>query len=427
MTLVIAMSFVLIMILGVPVVFVIGLTVLIYMLVAGLPLELIPQRMFVGVDAFVLMAVPFFILAGNIMNAGGLTKRLIRFTYVLVGTFRGGLAYVNVIASMIFAGITGAATADTSSIGSIMIPAMKKDGYDLSFSAAVTAASSTMGGIIPPSLPFIIYAVTAGSVSVAGLFLGGIVPGIMIGLFQMVLIRFFYAKKCPPVDKKKRISFSDIPKETGDALLALIMPIIMVGGILSGFFTPTEASAVACVYALVISFFVYKELSISELPKIFLSSAITTGACFMIVAAAAPFGWILTAEMIPLKLTKAILSLTNNPNLILLLILLLLLFVGTFMETIAAIIVITPVLLPLATKLGLDPIHFGLFVCFAIYIGLTTPPVGICLYIACSISGISLEQMTKAILPFIMVSIVVLLLITYFPSLVLFIPNLFGR
>ena len=427
MVLIIAISFLLIMILGVPVVFVIGLTALIYMLIAGLPLELIPQRMFVGMNAFVLMAVPFFILAGNLMNAGGLTSRLIRFAYILVGTLRGGLAYVNVIASMIFAGITGAATADTSSIGSILIPEMEKEGYNLSFGAAVTAASSTIGGIIPPSLPFIIYAATVGNVSVAGLFLGGIIPGIMIGLFQMGLIRLFYKKKCPPVIKQERSSLADIPREAGDAILALIMPIIIVGGILSGLFTPTEASAIACIYAFVVSFFVYKELTISELPKILLHTAITTGACFMIVAAAAPFGWVLTAEMIPLKLTNAILSLTNNPHIILLLVLLLLLFIGTFMETIAAIIVVAPVLLPLAAKLGLNPIHFGLFFCFAIYIGLATPPVGICLYIACSISGVSLEQITRAILPFIMVSIIVLFIITYFPSFVLFIPGLFGR
>jgi C4-dicarboxylate transporter DctM subunit len=423
MTLLIAAVFIVSLLIGVPIVFVIGLTVLVYMLVSGMPLELIPQRMFVGVDSFVLMAVPFFILAGNLMNAGGLTKRLIRFAYVLIGTVRGGLAYVNVVTSMVFAGITGAATADTSSVGSILIPAMKEEGYDLSFSAAVTAASSTIGGIIPPSLPFIIFAVTAGNVSVASLFLAGIIPGILIGFGQMVLIRIYYLEKCPIVANRKKIPVSEIPKEIRDAILALIMPIIMVGGILSGFFTPTEASAVSCVYAFIVTTFVYKELKLSQLPKVILNTAITTGSCYMIVAAAAPFGWLLSAEMIPQSLTAAMLSITDNPNIIIFLMLLLLLFVGTFMETIAAIIVITPVLLPLATKLGLNLIHFGLLECFAIYIGLTTPPVGICLYIACSISGVSLEKLTRSIIPFIMISIAILIIIAYFPSVFMYLPS----
>lgn len=426
MELIIIISFFAAMIIGIPIVFVIGLTVVIYLYIAGLPFELLAQRMFVGVDKFVLMAVPFFMLAGNLMNAGGLTRRLIRFSNVLIGNIRGGLAYVNVLASMIFAGITGSATADTSSIGSILIPAMKKEGYDVGFSAAITAASSTMGGIIPPSIPFVIYAVTAGNVSVAGLFMGGIIPGFMIGLAQMLVIRFFYKEKCPQPVKIERILLKNIPKEARDAILALIMPLIIIGGILSGIFTPTEASALACVYALVISLFVYKEITIADLPKIILSSGLTTGACFLIVAVAAPFGWILTAEMIPLKIMNFILSVTNNPNIILLLIILVLLFLGTFMETIAAIIVITPVLLPLAQQMGLDPIHFGLIVSLGIYIGLTTPPVGICLYIASSIAEISLETITKSILPFIFTSIIVLLLITYIPQIVLWIPGLLG-
>jgi len=422
----IIITFIITMLSGMPIVFVIGLASLMYMVVSGLPLELIPQRMFVGVDQFVLMAVPFFMLAGNVMNCGGLTKRLIIFCNVIIGNVRGGLAYVNIFASMIFAGITGSATADTSSIGSILIPAMKEEGYSADFSAAVTAASSTIGGIIPPSIPFVIYAVTAGGVSVAGLFLGGIIPGILIGLFQMALVLFYsYKGKCPPVIKTEKMLASDIYKEFRDAILALIMPIIMIGGILSGIFTPTEASAVSCVYALIVSLFVYKEITIFDLPKIILRSGLTTGACFMIVAVAAPFGWVLSAEMVPQKMANMILSLTDNPNVILLLIIMLLLFIGTFMETIAAIIVITPVLLPLAANLGLNPIHFGLIVCIGIYIGLITPPVGICLYIASTIAKISLEEISKAIIPFILLSVLVLLIVAYFPSIVLFIPNLF--
>ena len=326
MALIIITTFFVTMIIGIPIVFVIGLTVLVYLYITGLPFELLAQRMFVGVDQFVLMAVPFFMLAGNIMNAGGLTKRLIRFSNVLIGNIRGGLAYVNVLASMIFAGITGSATADTSSIGAILIPAMKKEGYDVGFSAAITAASSTIGGIIPPSIPFVIYAVSAGNVSVAGLFMGGIIPGAMIGFIQMLVIRFFYKEKCPLPKNTERILLKNIPKEIRDAILALIMPLIMIGGILSGIFTPTEASAIACVYALIISLFVYKEISLADLPKIILNSGLTTGACFLIVAVAAPFGWILTAERIPLKIMNSILSVTGNPNIILLMIILVLLF-----------------------------------------------------------------------------------------------------
>ena len=427
MAFIIAILFILIMLLGIPVAFVIGITVLIYMLLTDISLVLIPQRMFVGIDSFVLMAVPFFILAGGIMNAGGLTKRLIRFVYVLVGTFRGGLAYINVIVSMIFAGITGAATADVSSIGAILIPAMKKEGYDVGFSAAITAASSTIGGIIPPSLPFIVYAITAGNVSVAALFLGGVIPGLMIGLFQILAIRLFFMKKCPPVVKHERISLSNVPKEARDAILALIMPLIMVGGILTGLFTPTEASAIACVYALIVTSFVYKELTISELQKVILNSAVITGACFLIIAVSASLGWVLTAEMVPLKLSTWIFSLTNNTYLVLILVILFLLFIGTFMETLAALIITVPILLPTLVKLGLNPVHAGIMICFALYIGLITPPVGICLYIASSISGLSIEKISKAIFPFIILSVLVLLIVAYFPDITLFVPRLFGK
>ena len=418
--------FLFLLILGIPIVFVIGLTVIAYIQFTGITFSLLIQQLFVGVDKFVLMSVPFFMLAGNLMNAGGLTKRLIRFVNAMVGSLRGGLAYVNILVSMIFAGITGSATADTSSIGSILIPAMKEEGYSVDFSAAVTAASSTIGGIIPPSIPFVIYAVIAGNVSVAGLFIGGFIPGILIGLVQMSLVRFWFVKKCPQPLRIEKTSFKNLGKEAKDAILALVMPIIIIGGILSGTFTPTEASAIACVYALIVSFFVYKELKLSDLPKIFLDSAITTGACFLIVGIAQPFGWMLTVERIPVKIMEFVLSLTSNPNIILLLIIIILLFLGTFMETIAAIIVITPVLLPLSKSMGFSPIHFGIIVSLAIYIGLTTPPVGICLYIASSIAKISLERITKAIFPFIIGLVIVLLLVAYIPQITLFLPTLFG-
>jgi C4-dicarboxylate transporter DctM subunit len=405
-------SFFFFLIIGVPVAFVLGLTPLVALITQG-------ETM----DSPVLMAVPFFILAGNIMGAGGMTQRLVKFCNVLVGPLRGGLAYINVAISMLFAGITGAAVADTSAVGSILIPAMKKEGYDSDFSAAVTATSSTIGPVIPPSIPFIIYGVL-GEVSIASLFLAGFVPGILLGLFQMVVIWFYARKRRYP--KRSRPSFRESIRVSGDAFLVLLMPIIILGGILSGIFTPTESACIAVFYALFISLFVYRDIHLKDLPRILIRTGATSSLVMLVIGTASIFSWLLASEEIPHSVTDAILALTHNKILILLLINILLLIIGTFMETTASLIILTPVLLPLMLKIGVDPLHFGVILVLNLVIGLTTPPVGVCLFVACAIGQTNLERLSRAILPFLVASIAVLIICTYWEGLIMAIPKFFG-
>ncbi len=417
-------SFFFFLIIGVPVAFVLGLTPLVALITQGeTPLVLVAQRIFTGMDSPVLMAVPFFILAGNIMSAGGMTQRLVKFCNVLVGPLRGGLAYINVAISMLFAGITGAAVADTSAVGSILIPAMKKEGYDSDFSAAVTATSSTIGPVIPPSIPFIIYGVL-GEVSIASLFLAGFVPGILLGLFQMVVIWFYARKRQYP--KRGRPPFREAIRVSLDAFLVLLMPIIILGGILSGIFTPTESACIALFYALFIGLFVYRDIHLRDLPQILIRTGATSSLVMLVIGTASIFSWLLASEEIPLSFTDAILALTHNKVLILLLVNILLLIIGTFMETTASLIILTPVLLPLMSKIGVDPLHFGVILVLNLVIGLTTPPVGVCLFVACSIGKTNLERLSRAIFPFLVASIAVLIICTYWEGLIMAIPKLFG-
>jgi len=417
-------SFAFFLLIGVPIAFVLGLTPLVAFFSWGeIPHMLAAQRIFTGMDNPVLMAVPFFILAGNIMSAGGMTQRLVAFCNVLVGSFRGGLAYINVVISMLFAGITGAAVADTSAIGSILIPAMKKEGYDVDFSTAVTATSSTIGPIVPPSIPFIIYGVL-GEVSIASLFLAGFIPGALLGLSQMGVVAYYARKRNYP--KGSLISVREALKATFDAALVLMMPLIILGGILTGIFTPTESACVAVFYALIISLFVYRDIRPIDLPKIIINTAVTSSLVMLVIGTASIFSWLLASEEIPQYITEAVINITHNRIAILLLVNIVLLMVGTFMETTASLIILTPVLLPLMNKIGVDPLHFGVIIVLNLVIGLTTPPVGVCLFIACAIGEIKLEQITKAILPFLLASIIVLLIVTYWESLIMVIPKLFG-
>ncbi|MCG6917704.1 MAG: TRAP transporter large permease [Deltaproteobacteria bacterium] len=422
----ISISFIFLLSLGAPIAFCIGISALAGLIQLGdIPLLLIPHMMFQGTDSFPLLAVPFFVLAGALMNAGGITRRLVNFANLLVGHVRSGLALVNVVASMFFAGVTGAAVADTSAIGSVLIPAMREEGYDLDFSAAITAASSTMGPIIPPSIPMIIYGVSAEQ-SIGALFLAGIIPGLLIGLALMAVA---YFSNSQPLGRSRprgeATTWRSLLLGFKDALLALFMPAFILGGILAGVFTPTEAAAVSVLYAFCVGRFVYNELSWRQLPTLVQESLVVTAVIMFIIANAAIFGWLVAALQLPQKIIGLFTAGISSPWLILILINAFLLLVGTFMETTASLIILTPVLLPLAKQIGLDPIHFGAIMVLNLVIGLTTPPLGVCLFVSSGIAGISLERISRAMIPFLLAAIVVLLLVTYIPSLSLWIPQLF--
>ena len=385
---------------------------------------ILPTRMFDAINSFSYLAVPFFILAGQLMNRTGITKRLIEFANVVIGRIHGGLAQVNILASIIFAGLTGAGVADTAAVGGILIPAMKEQGFDKDYSAAVTAASSVIGPIIPPSILMVIYANIVG-ISVGNLFAGGFIPGLLIGLGLMI-VAYFQARKHNHPRREEQVSFKEIVLTTKDALLALLMPIIIVGGILGGIFTPTEAAAVAVAYALFVGKFIFKSLTFEDLKESLLESAKTTGVILIIISCAAAFGWSLTILHVPTMLANFIMSITQNPLLVLLMINILLLFVGMVLEIGAAVIILAPILAPLVVQLGIDPLHFAIIMVVNLNIGLATPPLGVCLFVAAPIAKTTLERISKAILPFLAVEVAVLLIITYVPDLILFLPRLLG-
>ncbi|WP_088104867.1 TRAP transporter large permease [Halalkalibacter urbisdiaboli] len=420
--LILFVSFILLIFLGVPIAFSLGISSIIYLLIADISLSIIPQRMFGGLNSFVLLCIPGFILAGNLMNAGGITERIIRFTNNIVGHIRGGLGLANVGSSMGFAGISGTALADTASIGSVLIPAMKKQGYDADFSAAITSSSSTIGPIIPPSLPLIIVG-TLASVSIGDLFLAGAIPGIILGISLMVAVYVISVKRKYPKGKRQKLSV--VGKSFIDAFWALMMTVVIMYGILGGYFTPTEASIVAVVYALIVGLFVYRDLKVKAIPSILLASMKSTASIMILVGLANLFGWILVSEKIPQLVANTILAISENKIVVILLIILLLLFIGTFMETIAALVILFPVLLPVATSVGMDPVHFGVLMVLGLIIGLSTPPVGVCLFVASSIGKVSVGKTSIALIPFLCVSIFVLLLVAFIPELTLFLPSLF--
>ena len=413
--------FFLTMLIGFPIAFCLGLSSAFYLIIADIPLNIIPQRMFSGIDSFVILCVPGFILAGNLMNVGGITERIISFSNALVGRVRGGLSLANIAASVFFAGISGTAAADTASIGAILIPAMKKTGYEADFSCAVTAASSMCGPIIPPSLPMIVAGTVAG-LSVSKLFIAGVVPGLLLGLALGIVSYYISRKRNHP--KEPPMSVREFFLSIWNAIWALLLIVLIFVGIANGYFTPTEAAMVAVVYAVVVGVFVYRNLKLKDLVKIFLDTAITTSSLMMLVGLANLFAWILTTEQVPQMVAQWMLDLTRNKYLLLLMINILLLFVGTFMETIAAVMILMPILLNVALQVGVDPIQFTVMCVLNLVIGLNTPPVGVCLFIASGIGRVSIMDITKALLPFLAASFAVLALVTYVPQVTLFLPNL---
>ncbi len=416
-------TFFILLILRVPITFTLAVSSIVTAWYLDLPLMAITQRMVQGVRSFSLLAIPFFILAGEIMSRGGISRRLIGFSNVLIGRMRGGLAQVNVLASMFFGGISGSAVADVSSIGTIMIPVMKQKGYDADYSTAVTVTSACQGIIIPPSHNMIIYSLAAGGVSVGRLFLGGFVPGVTLGLALMVISYIIAVKRDYP--KERKYSLGEGLTVTKDALLGLLTAVIIIGGVISGVFTATESAAIATVYAFFITFFVYREISLRAFPAILLNALKTLAMVMSLIAAASAFGYLLAFLQIPAKATELLLSITSNRIALLLLINVLLLILGMIMDMAPLILITTPILYPVVVgALGMDPVHFGIMLMLNLGIGLATPPVGSAMFVGCAVGKISIEKAARAMVPFYVTMIVVLLFVTFVPQIVMFIPNL---
>lgn len=409
---------------GVPVAITLGVASLAYLYFAGIPFVVIPQKMYAGIDVFVLLCIPGFILAGNLMNSGGITARIIRFAQALVGWMRGGLGMTNVASSMLFGGVSGTAVADAASIGGMMIPGMKKAGYPADFSAAVTAASSTVGPIIPPSVPMIIVGSLSG-ISVGKMFIAGAVPGIMLGIAMMITTYILAVRRGYPRQEWQGVG--ELGRSFFGAFWALAMTALIVVGLLSGLATPTETAVVASVYAFLVGAFIYRDLPLRKVPKIIIDSAISSAAILALIGTANVFGWILVSERIPQAIAGWVLSFTDNRIVVILLINLVLLFVGMFMETIAALIILFVPLLTLATSVGVDPLHFAVFAVLNLMIGLTTPPVGVCLFVCANIARLPLAPVVRAIAPFLLCNLIVLMLVSYVPAISTWLPNLIAN
>ena len=417
-------TLVLMIVLGFPVWLCLIGSSLVYMAISGNLSNLIAvQRIILAPDSFTLLAVPFFILAGQIMNAGGVTNRIFRFARTLVGHYRGGLGYVNIVASIIFAGMSGSALADAGGLGMVEIKAMRDEGYDDDFSLGVTGASSTIGPIIPPSIPFVIFGAVA-NVSVGGLFVGGFIPGLIMGLALAVMVFIVARKRNYPV--QPRASLKETLVAFKEAFLALFMPLIIIGGIWGGVMTPTEAAFVSILYALLVSGLIYREISFKQLPRLMIDTIRMVAPAILIVGGANLFGWIMNYEKIDRLLLNLLLGITTNKYVILMIINLILLFLGMFLEVISAIMLVLPVLAPLVQVLGIDPIHLGVVMVLNLMIGLLTPPVGFVLYILSSATKNSVNMVIRSVLPWMIPLLVALFLITFIPELVLFLPRLMG-
>ena len=411
------------LIIGVPIAISLGGASVLWVYVTQrIPDFIVLQRMVGGVNSFPLLAVPFFILAGNLMNAAGLTTHIFAFARSIVGWMRGGLGHVNVGASIIFAGMSGAAVADAGGLGTIEIKAMKDAGYDIDISVAITAASSTIGPIIPPSLPLVVYGVIA-QASIGRLFIAGIVPGLLMGVSLMVLIAWYARKRNYPRDA--RFTVREMVVSLWRGFPSLLTPVIIIGGIAFGVFTPTEAAVAASAYTLLLGTVIYRTLNFKKIVQVSLDTLETTAIILFIVAGAAIFAWILTRLRVPAHFASLLLSITENPILLLILINLVLFIVGFFMETIAAITILVPVLLPIAIQIGVDPVHFGIFMILNLMIGLLTPPVGMVLYVLSRVAKIPFEECAKATAVFIIPLVVVLFMVTFIPALSLWLPGIF--
>ena len=407
--------------LGMPVAFTLGVAAFLYMWWTDMPLVIIPQRMTGGIDSFPLLAVPFFILAGNLMNVSGITDRIFVFSHALVGHFRGGLAHVNVVGSVIFSGMSGSAVADAGGLGAMEIKAMREAGYKPAYAAAVTVASCIIGPLIPPSIPMVIYGVLADT-SVGRLFLGGVVPGLMTSAALMMMITWQARRGHFPTERK--MSWAEAGVATRRALLPLLTPVIIIGGIVGGVFSPTEAAVIACLYALVLGTLVYRELSWPDLVDVFLRSGRTTAAICLIVATATVFAWLLAAKQVPQSAAAYLTGLTRDPLTLLLIVNAAVFVAGFFLEGLAIMILVVPVMTPTMAAIGIDPVHFGVVLVFNLMIGLMTPPMGIGLFVVSGVSGVRLEDIVREVVPFIAPLLVVLVLLIVFPPLVTWLPNL---
>ncbi|WP_258105623.1 TRAP transporter large permease [Marinoscillum sp. MHG1-6] len=424
--LILVVSFLILLSLGVPVAVSIGLSSM-FTLMVSIPTinayTTLAQRMATGLDSFALLAIPFFILSGQLMNSGGIAKRLVDFAKAIVGGLPGGLAFVNILACMLFGAISGSAAAAASAIGGFMGPRMEEEGYEKSFGAAVNISSATTGLIIPPSNILIVYSLASGGVSIAALFIAGYVPGILMGLALMLVAMVISIKR-----KYKRGSWESLGstfKKFWDAFPSLLLLVIVIGGIVAGIFTATEASAIAVLYTLVLAF-IYKEVRIADLPRILLSTVNTTSIVMLLIGTSMGMSWVMSYENIPQEVSRVLITLTDNPLVILLIINMLLLFVGIFMDMTPAVLIFTPIFLPVVTEIGMDPIHFGIVMVMNLCIGLCTPPVGSVLFIGCGVANISIQKVIKPLLPMFIAMFLVLMIVTFWPTLTMWLPQVFG-
>ncbi|MGM8226898.1 TRAP transporter large permease [Cellvibrio sp. ARAG 10.3] len=424
--LVLLLSFAILLAMNVPISISIGIATLLTMLFtidAGPAVVTIAQRMASGINSFALLAIPFFILSGILMGRGGIAHRLIEFAKVLFGMLPGGLAFVNIISCTLFGAISGSAVAATSAIGGFMVPVMEKEGYDRAFSGAVTVTASTTGLLIPPSNILIVYSLASGGVSIAALFIAGYLPGILLMLGLMAVCGFYAKAKGYPVGE--RVGLRDAVKKTLDAIPSLLLIVIVIGGIIGGYVTATEASVIAVLYSLLLAVIFYREVSVREIPEILVKSVETTAIVMLLIGTSSAMSWILSYENIPQSISDGLIALSDNPVIILLIINVILLIVGIFMDMTPAVLIFTPIFLPVVTELGMSPLHFGIMMVLNLCIGLCTPPVGSVLFVGCGIAKTTIAQMVRPLLPMYVAMFTVLLLVTYVPAISEWLPRAF--